>query len=583
MRAGDAVSGLTVERPGALASAQDLGRFGHGSLGVAVSGAADRTSLRLGNRLVGNPDGAAAVETALVGGVFRFEDEREVALTGAPCGATIVSAAGARDAPMWRAVRVHAGETVACGSMRGGLRTYLCVAGGVETPPVLGSRSTHATTGFGSPHGRTLRAGDRLPLGRVFARRGRPGTGDANALRSLIRALVRGEAPARVRAVWGTPGERVSEAAREAFGRAQFQISPRSDRVGARLEGATIDADGLGAMAAEGMVRGAVQVWPGGGLVVLGADGSPTGGYPVIACVAGVDLDAFAQRPLGTAIGFDVIGLDEARRLLAEREALVERAVPTACEIDLNADVGEDPESLADGRERALIECLSSVNIACGGHAGDERTMREVVRLALACGCAIGAHPSYPDRAGFGRRPMEMTPEALEAAVRAQIAALGEIARAAGAKLAHVKPHGALYHAADRDAEIAAAIGRAAVAWDPRLAMVGSAGGAALGVWRSMGLRAIGEGFADRAYAPGGGLVARTERHALIEDQAGAGEQALGLAERGEAVAFDGSVVRAPCATVCVHGDTPGAAAIARGVRSALDARGIVVRAAGGR
>lgn len=575
------MSRLVVVRPGSLASVQDLGRSGHGSWGVAASGAADRTSLRIGNRLLGNPDGAAAIETALVGGVFRFEDEREVALTGAPCGATIVSATGSRDAPMWRAIGVHPGEAIACGPMRGGLRTYLCVAGGVKTPPILGSQSTHATTGFGSPLQRPLRAGDRVPLGPAFVRNGQESTGDPDVMRSLIRTIIRGETPTRVRAVWGAQGTRLNEAVRATFANARFRISPESDRIGARLEGPTVRADVPGAMATEGMVCGAVQVWPGGSLVVLGADGSPTGGYPVIASVAGVDLDAFAQRALGTEIGFGMIGLDEARRLLAEREVLLERAVPTACEIDLNADVGEDPESLAHGRERALIECSSSVNIACGGHAGDERTMRDVAGLALACGCSIGAHPSYPDRKGFGRRAVSISLNELEASLAEQIAALGEIVRAEGAELTHVKPHGALYHEAGGNDEIAAAIGRAAITWDPRLAMVGPAGSGALVVWRTMGLHAVGEGFADRRYAAEGRLVPRTEQDALIDDPATAAGQALGLAERGEALAPDGSIVRAPCETICVHGDTPGAVAIARRVRTALDARGITVRALG--
>jgi len=573
------MSALVVERPGVLASVQDLGRFGHGSLGVAVSGAADRTSLRVGNRLVGNPDGAAAIETTLVGGTFRLEDDREVTLTGSACGARVVSAGRSREAPMWRAFRVHAGETVECGAMDAGLRTYVCVSGGVETAPVLGSRSTHATTGLGSALGRTLRANDRLELGRPFGRAA--SEGDPGKLRDLIRSVVPGSGVRRVRATWGAQAGWFDDGARSAFAGAVFRVSTTSDRVGVRLEGPAIRAHAGGTMRTEGVVCGAVQAWAGGGVVVLGADGSPTGGYPVIACVAAVDLDMFAQRPLGSEVGFEMIGVDEARRLARERAMLVDRAVPPAFTIDLNADVGEDPAALADGRERALIGCLTSVNIACGGHAGDAGTMREVVRVAHAGGCAIGAHPSYPDREGFGRRAVEMPVEQLEACVAGQIAALGAIARAEGVELAHVKAHGALYHAASHDGAAAAAVGRAARAWSERLVMVGAAGSGAIDVWRSMGLHAIGEGFADRRYGADGELVSRSEMGAVIEDPARGAAQALRLAERGEVAAADGSVVRAPCGTICVHGDTAGAVEIARAVRAVMDARGIAVRAGG--
>lgn len=572
------MSAVTVERPGVLASAQDLGRFGLGSLGVAVSGAADRASLRVGNRLVGNPDGAAAIETTLVGGSFRFTDDRVIALTGSACGASVVAGGGTREAPMWRAFHVHAGDVVECGAMRAGLRTYLCIGGGVETPQVLGSRSTHATTGLGSALGRTLRAGDRVELGRPFGRD--PGAVDHGTLRELIRVVVPGSDGAHIRATWGAQSGWFDADSRSRLTSARFRISTTSDRVGVRLEGPKIVGADAGAMATEGTACGAVQVWPSGGLVVLGADGSPTGGYPVIACVAAADLDTFAQRPLGSEVEFKIIELDEARRAMRERETLIGRAAASVFAIDLNADVGEDPAAIADGRERALIGCLSSVNIACGGHAGDERTMREVVRVAHACGCSVGAHPSYPDREGFGRRAVSMTVEELESSVAGQIATLGRIARAEGVELAHVKAHGALYHAADRDRAVAAAIGRAAIAWNADLVMVGAAGSAALEVWRSMELRAVGEGFADRRYGADGRVVARSEPGSVIEDPGEAAAQAVLIAERGEVGVADGTVVRAPCGTVCVHGDTANAAAIARAVRAALDARGIPVRAA---
>jgi UPF0271 protein len=237
--------------------------------------------------------------------------------------------------------------------------------------------------------------------------------------------------------------------------------------------------------------------------------------------------------------------------------------------IDLNADLGEDPRALASGQEAALLDVVTSANVACGGHAGDEQSMRAVVRLARERGVAVGAHPSYPDRRGFGRAPQDLPPDEIEATVHEQVARLGEIARAERVPLVHVKPHGALYHAASGRAAVAEAIARAAARWSRDLVLVGPAGSEALTVWRAQGLRAAGEGFADRAYEPDGSLRPRSKPGALLTDPAAAAAQAVRLARSGTAE------------TLCVHGDTPGAVALARAVRTALLAAGLLVRALG--
>ncbi len=228
--------------------------------------------------------------------------------------------------------------------------------------------------------------------------------------------------------------------------------------------------------------------------------------------------------------------------------------------IDLNADVGEGPG------EEPLYAQITSANIACGGHAGDEITMREAVRLALRHGVAIGAHPSYPDRERFGRVTMSIPAEALFSTIAAQIDALVQAAKPLGAKVTHVKPHGALYgDASRRDVALAIASGVASVSAE--LILVGLAGSPALRVFREAGFRVAAEGFADRAYTAEGALVPRTQGAAVITDPETAARQAVELAGRGA------------CATICIHGDTENASAIAASVRRALEEAGFVLSA----
>lgn len=256
--------------------------------------------------------------------------------------------------------------------------------------------------------------------------------------------------------------------------------------------------------------------------------------------------------------------------------------------IDLNCDLGEIPALIDAGVDRELLSIVTSANIACGGHAGDEQTMRRTVRDAIAAGVAIGAHPSFPDRENFGRLEMAMSPQEIEASVREQIAVLGKIAREEGAELRHVKPHGALYHAVLKSVEMAKAIARAAGAWSPSLILVEQAkatppsdpsaeadGLHPLDLWRSMGFRVAGEAFADRRYEPDGSLRARSREGAVLHDAREVAGQAVGVAlGRGVLTSADTTIpLRAD--TICVHGDTPGAVAMARAVRTGLEAAGV--------
>lgn len=250
--------------------------------------------------------------------------------------------------------------------------------------------------------------------------------------------------------------------------------------------------------------------------------------------------------------------------------------------MDLNADVGESLGPWPMGADAALIGLVTSVNVACGFHAGDPLTMRRTVRLALDAGVAIGAHPGYPDLVGFGRRDMALAADDLEAAVLYQVAALAGILRAEGGRLAHVKPHGALYNRAAIDPATAEPIARALARFDPALRLVGPPGSALTAAGIAAGLVFLAEGFADRAYEADGSLRSRRLPGALLEDPARAAAQAVRIALEGRTTAMDGTTIELSVATLCIHGDTPGAATIAAAVRQALTDAGVDVRRADG-
>lgn len=247
--------------------------------------------------------------------------------------------------------------------------------------------------------------------------------------------------------------------------------------------------------------------------------------------------------------------------------------------IDLNADLGEDAGPGAMARDAALLDHITSANIACTGHAGDDESMRATAVVAIAKGRALGAHVSYPDRTGFGRVTIPMDPPPLEAEVFRQIAALGRIVRSLGAELDHMKPHGALYHDADSSPDIARAVAGAACRWSPDLMLVGPCGAPCLARWRSMGLRTLAEAFADRAYEPDGRLRSRSLPGALITDPERAAAQAVLIARKQCTIALDGSHVPLAADTICIHSDTPNALPIATAVAAALRAAGITAAA----
>lgn len=244
--------------------------------------------------------------------------------------------------------------------------------------------------------------------------------------------------------------------------------------------------------------------------------------------------------------------------------------------IDLNADVGERDDLAAV--EEELLEVVTSVNVACGGHAGDAGTMERVVRAALARGVAVGAHPSYPDREGFGRRVLPMPPDALAVSVAEQVAALRGVAERCGARLAHVKPHGALYNAAAKDPILARAIAVGVARVAPGGVLVGLAGSEMLAAFAEAGFAVAAEAFADRGYEADGSLTPRGRPGALKASAGEAAAQALSIALRGEVVSAGGSRVPVDAKTICLHSDTPGAVAFARAIAARLREAGVVLR-----
>ena len=233
------------------------------------------------------------------------------------------------------------------------------------------------------------------------------------------------------------------------------------------------------------------------------------------------------------------------------------------------------------GHDELLMPSLTSANVACGFHAGDPGVMRQTVRLARAHGVAVGAHPGFPDLGGFGRREMRCSPQEVEDLVIYQVGALAAVAHAEGLRLQHVKAHGALYNMACRDEALANAIARATAAVDQSLMLFGLPGLALLEAGRAHGLRVAAEGFADRAYNADGSLVSRSLAGSVIHEEARVVERTVQMARDGTVTTVDGGIVRLRIDTVCVHGDTQGAARLAAAIRQALEARGVSVNAVG--
>jgi 5-oxoprolinase (ATP-hydrolysing) subunit A len=246
--------------------------------------------------------------------------------------------------------------------------------------------------------------------------------------------------------------------------------------------------------------------------------------------------------------------------------------------IDLNCDMGEMADLLADGTQELLMRYISSANIACGGHAGNAEMMRATVEQASRYGVSIGAHPGYEDRESFGRKELQLTPKQMSDSVYRQIIALEQIARQCGATIAHVKAHGALYNQAARGRGIAHAIAEGVRRWGNVVVLVGLCGSVMLDEFRVAGFPVAAEAFADRRYESDGTLRSRKYSDALLQDPEEAAEQAFRIVSESGVIAADGSAVLLHADTICIHSDTPGAPQIAAAVRRRLNEAGVSIR-----
>jgi len=304
------MSVLEVRAPGLLTTVQDLGREGFGTLGVSPSGAADPVALRLGNRLVGNAEGAAGLEMTLLGGTFVFPEGATIALT-ADFGASLDGLA----VPLWTSVAVSGGQELRTGATRSGARCYLCVRGGIEVKPFLGSASTHLLSGLGGHQGRALRKGDVLKIGTA-----------ANPFRKrtvTAKALQRFRPRKALRVTPGPQQELFTDLARQMFHDITYRVAEESNRMGLRLEGPSLPASAHAEMITEGVSLGAVQITPTGLPIILFVEQQTTGGYAKIANVISADLSSLGQLRPRDEIRFEAVDWETARRLLIEQEALL--------------------------------------------------------------------------------------------------------------------------------------------------------------------------------------------------------------------------------------------------------------------
>src|SRR6476661_9307811 len=249
--------------------------------------------------------------------------------------------------------------------------------------------------------------------------------------------------------------------------------------------------------------------------------------------------------------------------------------------IDINSDMGESFGAYKIGHDAGLMKSITSANIAAGFHGGDPSVLRETIRLAKAHSVAVGAHPGFPDLVGFGRRELNVSPKEAEDFVLYQVAAVAGVAAAEGVRLQHVKPHGALFNMAVRDAELAAAIARAVAAFDRSLILFGLPRSEILSAGRAAGLRVAAEVFADRAYEPDGSLASRRKPGSVIHDPEAVVARAVRMVTDRTVVATDGSIVALQADTICVHGDTPGSDDLAAKIRAGFERAGVIVTAIG--
>jgi antagonist of KipI len=305
------MSVIHVQSPGLLTTVQDLGREGFGTLGVSPSGAADPVSFRLGNRLVGNPENAPALEMTLLGGTFLFPNGGLIALTGSNFASTLAGS----PLDLWTSVDVKPGQTLRVGSTHSGARCYLCVHGGIVVKPFLGSASTHLLSGLGGYHGRALRKGDVLHIG--------PQTSTFQKRAVVPQSLERLSPRKTLRVTPGPQSGSFPEPARQLFYRTAYRVAEESNRMGLRLEGPKLAQGPSGEMITEGVSIGAVQITAAGLPIILFVEQQTTGGYAKIANVISADLHSLGQLRPRDEIRFEQVDWDTARALLLEQEQLL--------------------------------------------------------------------------------------------------------------------------------------------------------------------------------------------------------------------------------------------------------------------
>ena len=295
---------IHVQSPGMFTTVQDLGRYGYGPIGVSPSGAADPVALRIGNLLVGNPETAPALEMTLIGGTFVFPEGATVALAGSDFSAPI---------PIWTAVKFGAGGSLKLGPTRSGARCYLCVAGGIDVPLLLGSASTHILTGLGGFEGRALRKGDVLKIG-----------ADVGSARSIPLSAIAPFAPRKtIRTTLGPQTAWFSKNSVDRFYSGVYKVTEESNRMGLRLEGAVLETPHSGQMTSEGVSLGAIQVPAGGQPIILFVEQLTTGGYPKIANIISADLASIGQLRPRDEVRFEFVDAAAARALIVEQERLL--------------------------------------------------------------------------------------------------------------------------------------------------------------------------------------------------------------------------------------------------------------------
>jgi len=302
---------IQVQEPGLFTTVQDLGREGFGAIGVSASGAADAVSLRLGNRLVGNDEGAAGLEMTLLGGTFVFPARALLALTGSDFGAALDGKPG----ELGSSFEAKAGQTLRLGPTRTGARCYLCVQGGIAVELFLGSASTHILSGLGGHEGRALRKGDALKIGAE--------SGAIHERRLSARALNELQPRKVLRVTEGPQSDWFSESARRLFYESRYRVAEESNRMGIRLEGAIVPVPSGGEMISEGVSLGAIQVPEGGKPIILSVEQQTTGGYPKIANVISADFHSLGQLRPRDEIRFERVDWETARSLLIEQEKLI--------------------------------------------------------------------------------------------------------------------------------------------------------------------------------------------------------------------------------------------------------------------